>query len=41
MNKYQDNKEKIIQEAIEWQDYFYKKAKRYGLIREFRENCII
>lgn len=58
MNKYQENKEKIRQEAIEWQqnleyhnysygelatwqDYFYKKAKRYGLIREFKENCII
>lgn len=22
-------------------DYFEKLAKRYGLIREFRENCII
>ena len=22
-------------------DYFTKLAKRYGLIREFRENCII
>ena len=24
-----------------WQDYFYKLAKRYGLIREFKENGII
>lgn len=22
-------------------DYFHKLAKRYGLIREFKENCII
>ena len=24
-----------------WQDYFYKLAKRYGLLKEFRENAII
>lgn len=58
MNKYQENKEKARQEAIEWQrdfekqnyswedlaiweDYFYNKGKRYGLLKEFKENCII
>ena len=25
----------------EWQEYFYTLAKRYGLIREFKENGII
>lgn len=24
-----------------WGDYFTKKAKRYGLLKEFKENCII
>lgn len=24
-----------------WGDYFYTLGKRYGLLREFRENCII
>lgn len=24
-----------------WREYFYKLAKRYGLIKEFRENGII
>lgn len=24
-----------------YEEYFYKKAKRYGLIREFKENGII
>lgn len=28
-------------ELVEWQDYFYKLARRYGLIKEFRENAII
>jgi hypothetical protein len=58
MNKYQENKEKARQEAIEWQrdfekqnyswgdlaiwgDYFYNKGKRYGLLKEFRENAIL
>lgn len=58
MNKYQENKEKVRQEAIEWQldfekqdycwgdlhiyqQYFEEKAKRYGLVKEFKENCII
>lgn len=58
MNKYQLNKARAIDKAIEYQhnaskkqysyselyeiqDYFYKLAKRYGLIKEFRENGII
>lgn len=58
MTKYQQQKEKARNEAIEyqynfndniytWQDlagysaYFSKLAKRYGLIKEFRENGII
>lgn len=58
MNKYQENKEKVRQKAIEWQadfekqdycwgechiyqQYFEDKARRYGLIKEFRENGII
>lgn len=57
MNKYQENKERIRQEAIEWQrtfndcsytygeigimeSYFNKMGKRYGLLKEFRENAI-
>lgn len=57
MNKYQQMKEKVRNEAIEWQldfdnhnyslgelvvfgDYFYTMGKRYGLLREFRENAI-
>ena len=57
---YQEKKEEIRQQAIEWQlsfsddenrfyyselaytcEYFEKKGKRYGLLREFRENGII
>ena len=70
MNKYQKEKEKTRNEAIEWQadfanhnynysygalfysldyfgtmlyflDYFEKKARRYGLVKEFRERGII
>lgn len=58
MTKYQQQKQKAIEKAIEyqynfndniytWQDlaeysaYFEKLAKRYGLIKEFRENGII
>ena len=58
MNKYQKNKEKTRQEAIEWQlnfekhnyswgdlaiweNHFYNKARRYGLVKEFKENGII
>lgn len=57
MNKYQKNKIRIEEEAINWQlefsehnysygelaewcDYFYKMGKRYGLLKEFRENGI-
>lgn len=29
------------QEFADFGKYFYKKAKRYGLIREFKENGII
>ena len=56
--KYTEAKEKVRNEAIEWQmtfcehsysygelayftDYFERKARRYGLIREFRENGIL
>ena len=28
-------------ELANWGDYFYKMAKRYGLIKEFRENGIL
>ena len=58
MNKYQENKERIRQQAIYWQldfsnenyswldlaewgDYFYKMGKRYGLLKEFKENGIL
>ena len=58
MNKYQKEKEKTRNEAIDWQadfvnhndsygelayvsDYFETKARRYGLVKEFRENGII
>ena len=57
MNKYQQMKEKVRNEAIEWQrdfenhnysygklsvfqNYFETMGKRYGLLREFRENAI-
>lgn len=55
---YQERKEKLRNEAIQWQNdfsegdhymseyaewgsYFEKMGKRYGLLREFRENGII
>ena len=28
-------------ELLQWQEFFSTKAKRYGLVREFRENGII
>lgn len=28
-------------EMAEWSDYFTKQGKRYGLLREFRDNGII
>ena len=57
MSNYQKQKERVRNEAIEWQldfdnhnyswgelavfgDYFYTMGKRYGLLREFRENGI-
>lgn len=57
MNNYQKNKEKLRQNAIEWQhdfatknysynellfwqEYFYKLGKRYGLLKEVKENGI-
>jgi len=58
MKTYQERKEEVRNEAIEWQsqfaegiplywsdileagDYFYRMGKRYGLLREFRENGI-
>ena len=27
-------------ELADWNDYFYKMGKRYGLLKEFRENGI-
>lgn len=58
MKKYQENKEKARQQAIEWQkdfenqnycwgdliiyqQYFEDKARKYGLLKEFKENGII
>lgn len=55
---YAEHKEKVREEAIDWQHdfpnhnyywsemadfsaHFYKLGKRYGLLREFRENGII
>jgi len=29
------------QELLEWQEYLTKLGKRYGLLKEFRENAII
>lgn len=57
MNKYQQDKERAREKAVNWQldfenhnysygeladygDYFYKLGKRYGLLKEFRENGI-
>ncbi len=55
---YQEMKEQVRQEAIDWQDwlsrtdsvsyegmaiasgYFERQGRRYGLLREFRENAI-
>ena len=28
-------------ETFEWQEHFRKLGKRYGLLEEFRENCVI
>lgn len=28
-------------EVAQWQDWFYLQARKYGLVREFRENGII
>ena len=28
-------------EIMFWSDYFYKQGKRYGLLKEFRENGVI
>lgn len=28
-------------EIAKWNNYFYKKGKRYGLLKEFKENAII
>lgn len=58
MNYYNKRKEKLRDEAIQWQfdfsertmsyydlmveqSYFYEHGKRYGLLREFRENGIL
>ena len=58
MNKYQQQKSKLRDFAIEWQrnltdynysmadfaywgSYFYKYGKRYGILKEFKENAIL
>ena len=59
INNYQKNKERIREQALDFQNnfscgavyywselaerqlYFEKQGKRYGLLTEFRENCII
>lgn len=58
MTKYEERKNEVREEAIEYQydfgnhnysylecanhtEHFYKLGKRYGLLREFRENGII
>ena len=33
-------KDYSMSEYAEFGEYFYKLGKRYGLLREFRENCI-
>lgn len=57
MSKYEQKKNEIRQQAIQWQDdfarnnysyfvvfqrqrYFEKMGRRYGLLKEFRENAI-
>lgn len=30
-----------MSECVYWDDYFTKMGKRYGLLKEFRINCII
>lgn len=58
INKYQENKSRIREKALEFQlnfgeknysyyelskitNYFEKQGRRYGLLKEFKENCII
>ena len=57
MNTYQEKKEAIRQQALDWEEksqngvywselaemtaYFEEQARRFGLLREFRENGII
>lgn len=36
-----ENNNYSYSELITWQNYFEKLAKRFGLVREFRENGII
>ena len=57
MSKYEQKKNEIREQAIQWQDdfsrnnysyfvvfqrqrYFEKMGRRYGLLKEFRENAI-
>ena len=40
-NSFTEGKNWSYGELAEIQDYFEKQAKRYGLVREFRENGII
>lgn len=39
-SSWQDN-QYSYDELLEWQSHFYKLAKRYGLIKEFKENGIL
>ena len=58
INKYQENKSRIREKALEFKlnfgeknysyyelskitNYFEKQGRRYGLLKEFKENCII
>lgn len=36
-----ENEDMSYSELMFWTDYFYEMGKRYGLLREFRENGII
>ena len=40
-NSFADGKQYYYSELSEIQAYFEKQGKKYGLIKEFKENCII
>jgi hypothetical protein len=39
--QWQSEQAMFLSEIVEWQEYFYKLAKKFGLVREFKENGII